>query len=453
MTPADFKENIQDDNFRQRLKAYLEDIIKEDLDDFKEKHASENSSTPSSFSTSQKTSQDNIYATLRSINLTSDGQKEPQPVLRVTPIKGQQSPTVPGCASTIPFGSQSRHQPLRTPTRDQSTSDMNISNDNNCNLCPDCLFAPNPSSPNFSSRFRRDVVQLVETGNKHKHCDTCYKYCNKHRGDKKICRLRMPRKVVEDSTIDPETGQISMRRSDPWINNFNEYIISACRSNMDIKFIWTGSDAKALVYYITDYVTKQSLSFHDTLSLVQKCITSNMNPSDSTNKQNAIETSRKLVLRCYNALASQQELSGVQVASYLMNWNDHYTTHKFQGLYLIQTERYLQAQLNEIRSKQKLTVLTEHITQEDVYDDDDETTNDKATNDENNDEEHFQIQSTDHDKNYVLVNTRIDYQYRSDVLNDMCLYDFVSILYKKKMNATDLKYLSTDIESQEIDVD
>ncbi|CAF4792842.1 unnamed protein product, partial [Rotaria sp. Silwood2] len=78
-----------------------------------------------------------------------------------------------------------------------------------------------------------------------------------------------------------------------------------------------------------------------------------MNSSHQTNKEDAIEKSRKLVLRCYNTLASQQELSGVQVASYLMNYNDHYTTHKFRGLYLIQTERYLQMQLNEIRSKQK----------------------------------------------------------------------------------------------------
>ena len=37
MRPADLKDNIQDDNFREKLKAYLEDIIKEDLDDFKEK--------------------------------------------------------------------------------------------------------------------------------------------------------------------------------------------------------------------------------------------------------------------------------------------------------------------------------------------------------------------------------------------------------------------------------
>ena len=105
---------------------------------------------------------------------------------------------------------------------------------------------------------------------------------------------------------------------------------------MDIKFIWSGSDARALVYYITDYVTKISLSFHDTFPLVQKRITLIMNSSNSTDKGNAIEKPRKFILRCYNALASQQELFGVQVASYLMNWNDYYTTHKFQGLHLIQ---------------------------------------------------------------------------------------------------------------------
>lgn len=72
---------------------------------------------------------------------------------------------------------------------------------------------------------------------------------------------------------------------------------------------------------------------------------------------------------------------------------------------------------------------------EDVYDD-------NTIDNENNSEEQFQIQSTENDKTYVLVNTRIDYQYRSDVLNDICLYDFVSILYKKKMTAADVKYSS-----------
>ncbi|CAF4477476.1 unnamed protein product [Rotaria sp. Silwood2] len=245
-------------------------------------------------------------------------------------------------SSSIPYSSSSWNRSLLTPTRDRSTYDVNTLH-NKSDLIPTCLPTPNLSAPNFVSRLHADVVQFVEASNIHKHSNTCYKYWNANRGDKKSCRMHMPRKLVPVSTIDPDTGHISMRQSDPMINNFNEYLITACRSNMDIKFIWSGSDAKALVYYITDYVTKMSLSFHDTFALVQKSITSIMNSSHQTDKENAIEKSRKLVLRCYNTLAS-----------YLMNWDDHYTTHKFQGLYLIQTERYLQTQLNEMRSKRKL---------------------------------------------------------------------------------------------------
>ena len=214
---------------------------------------------------------------------------------------------------------------------------------NESKIHPACLLAPNPSSSNFAFRFLSDITELVETSNIHKHSDTCYKYWKPNQGDKKVCRMCMPRKLVSVSTIDPTTGNICMRRSDAWINNFNEYLIAACRSNMDIKFIGRGNDAKALVYYITDYVTKMSLSFYDTFSLVQKSIASIKNSTHEVDKESAIEKSCKLVLRCYNTLATQQELSGVQVASYLMNCEDHYTTHKFQGLFLIQTEKFLQA--------------------------------------------------------------------------------------------------------------
>ncbi|CAF5058209.1 unnamed protein product, partial [Rotaria magnacalcarata] len=141
----------------------------------------------------------------------------------------------------------------------------------------------------------------------------------------KTCRMRMPRALVENSHIDVSTGQITMRRSHPWINNFNEWVISACRCNMDIKFIWTGSDAKALVYYITDYVTKSSLAFYDMFALAQQGIKSIEQQQATCGTESAIEKSRKLVLRCYNTIASHQEVSGVQVASYLMNYGDHYT--------------------------------------------------------------------------------------------------------------------------------
>ena len=73
---------------------------------------------------------------------------------------------------------------------------------------------------------------------------------------------------------------------------------------------------------------------------------------------------------------------------------------------------------------------------------DDDVYDDETISNDNDDEEQFQVQPGANDNNYVLVNTRTDYQHRSDILNDMSLYDFVSRLYKKKMNATDLKYLA-----------
>jgi len=80
---------------------------------------------------------------------------------------------------------------------------------------------------------------------------------------------------------------------------------------------------------------------------------------------------------------------------------------------------------------------------------DDDLFDDEITNDETNEEEHFQVQSSGDNDKFVLVNTRIDYQYRSNILNKICLYDFVSTLYKKKMNESDMKYLSKTAITEE----
>ena len=219
-------------------------------------------------------------------------------------------------------------------------------------LAPSIRPTPKSSSPNFELSFIKDIIQLVLSHNIHIHTITCYKYSK--RQDNPVCRMRMPRKIENTSSINTESGEIRLKRLHETINNFNEYIISACRSNMDIKYIFSGSDAKALVYYITDYVTKSSLSFHDTFSLVLKAVQSLEKYKLHDNiSMRAEEKSRRLVLRCYNTLASQQELAAQQVASYLMGWPDHYTTHEFANIFLIGIENYLQATLIEAQAKQQ----------------------------------------------------------------------------------------------------
>ena len=126
---------------------------------------------------------------------------------------------------------------------------------------------------------------------------------------------------------------------------------------MDIKFIWAGGDTKALVYYITDYITKRNLSFHDTHVFIHRAIDSFTKQSHNQEYIDAVDRSRRLILRCFNTLASQQEISSVQVASYLMGWPDHYCSHTFVNVYLIGIERYLQKAFTEVTDRLFIVIL------------------------------------------------------------------------------------------------
>ncbi|CAF1397768.1 unnamed protein product [Rotaria sp. Silwood1] len=143
MKPADMKEKIQNADFREKLKAYLEDIIKENLDEFKDKCVFENSDVPRPWNTPLRLSRDNIYAALSTIDLAGLKQNIYESGnIQSTPLKEQ-------------FAS-SPNKFLQTPTRNQPTSVINASQ-NESKLIPACLPTPNPSSPNFAARFRAHV--------------------------------------------------------------------------------------------------------------------------------------------------------------------------------------------------------------------------------------------------------------------------------------------------------
>ncbi|CAF4237867.1 unnamed protein product, partial [Adineta steineri] len=152
---------------------------------------------------------------------------------------------------------------------------------------------------------------------------------------------------------------------------------------------------------------------------------------------NAEEKSRRLVLRCYSTLASQQEVSGVQVASYLMGWPDHYTTHEFVNLFLIGIENYLQTMLLEAQLKRQ---RQETDTTTDIDNDDNciET------------EEQFLLQPAGTNNKYVYVNTRVDYQHRSTALDNICLYDYIRLYRKKPVDARDRKQTKAQVEMRNV---
>ena len=96
---------------------------------------------------------------------------------------------------------------------------------------------------------------------------------------------------------------------------------------MDIKFIGSGASAKAILYYITDYITKLQLKTHVAYAALELAVfkLGNYDPTDDDITFRA----KRMLQRCTYAMISHQELSAPQVVSYLMNYDDHFTSHKF----------------------------------------------------------------------------------------------------------------------------
>ena len=63
-------------------------------------------------------------------------------------------------------------------------------------------------------------------------------------------------------------------------------------------------------------------------------------------------------------------------------------------------------------------------------------------------EEKFILEPTENGSSYVLANTRLDYQHRSQDLSVLCLYDFVSQFHKKVIDKSDRRILK-NINGQE----
>ena len=75
-------------------------------------------------------------------------------------------------------------------------------------LTPACLPTPNPAAADFPRTFRKDIIRLVQTSNIHKHSATCYKYSKEKSDSLRTCRMRMPRALVQNSSIDTTTRHI-----------------------------------------------------------------------------------------------------------------------------------------------------------------------------------------------------------------------------------------------------
>lgn len=201
------------------------------------------------------------------------------------------------------------------------------------------------NNPTEREKDRRNLVSKCQ---KHFHTGTCFKYWSGP-PEPKICRFELSEdNFVPKTSMNMETGELEFRALNGMINNYCMEILEALRCNMDIKFIGSGASAKAILYYITDYITKSPLKADVAYTALRSAIAKlEQYEAHSSEALSEVDRALKLLVKCANAIISKQELSGQQVAAYLSGFGDHYTSHSFRTLFWPAFVSYVAAQEDE----------------------------------------------------------------------------------------------------------
>src|ERR1700691_5517444 len=73
------------------------------------------------------------------------------------------------------------------------------------------------------------------------------------------CKARFPRQIFEKTEVDPKTGALNIKKGEIWINTFTPIVTFLLRCNSDVTSLLSGTAIKAIVAYISDYITKPGL--------------------------------------------------------------------------------------------------------------------------------------------------------------------------------------------------
>ncbi|KAJ5370019.1 uncharacterized protein N7496_006111 [Penicillium cataractarum] len=205
------------------------------------------------------------------------------------------------------------------------------------------------SDAEFMERLFCDSNSVARTKQLHskRHTATCFKY-RTQRSNGNVCRFGMPRELLERSKVD-DHGIIHVARNHAWVNPWNPYIASCIRSNHDISWIPTVSKSLSLLYYITNYATKDDISPCQMVTkaallkqMIERAAAAPAPTSaDSRLRQRGLNN---FALRCFNSLSQDREVSGVQVASALLQLPFYYTlNYNFTRINLWWLRRYVRS--------------------------------------------------------------------------------------------------------------
>lgn len=292
-----------------------------------------------------------------------------------------------------------------------------------------------PLPENFHEIFKNSLVKFANRFQRHKCTHTCHKYQS---GSQK-CRFGFSGegKPIFEETEVREDGSFDIKRNKGDVNQFNPALLYCLQSNMDINFISTAKDSRAISFYVCFYITKNSLMSQNIVSLLGAVMEKIKRfPINSKSDENKKEKCRRELERCFNQLNALGQVCGPEAAAYVLgdrpfrsgkfgegvkHYWDHYTGCQFDSLFLGEFLR-------------QMIIPEDNVQPRDEFIDDAFDINDLV---DESDEIEFgegrgNINVINRGRNVTFSFLIEDYLHRNDSLQEICLYEFVSQFSKNK---------------------
>ena len=230
-----------------------------------------------------------------------------------------------------------------------------------------------------------------------------------------ICRAHFPRDLHETTTVDQADGHVVMKKLEPYMNTFTPCLTYLMRCNTDVTSLSSGTSIKAIVSYISDYVTKPVLKTHQIFSSMYDVFEKNKVQLGPDVKSES-DAGRRLILKIVNSLNAKMEIGSPMASMYLLGNPDHYTGHQFLCFWWKSYVTYMQTSDDASQTQRSDADLTP---------------------------------STDCDRVkigqengvYIATTNVDDYKYRPDVYSKILLYEWIQTSHKRRANKKELDKL------------
>ena len=272
-------------------------------------------------------------------------------------------------------------------------------------------------------RFRDTVDDLLLRSNQHVHKfdskGNNISYCMTSKGE---CKRRFPRDTFEQTLVDPKTGALNLKKGEAWMNTVTPVLTYLLRSNTDVTSLLSGTAIKAIVAYVSDYITKPGLKTYSIFDIIKSVFDKNSEMIGGTLKRR--EKARKIITQIVNSLTAKMEIGGPMASLYILGNPDHYTDHKFIPFYW---RGYVREVLNAwegISTNDKISDLDDVL--------------DKVVINKNRGE-------------FVGLSKVNDYVYRPSMYESVSLYDWIRLSNKSAKGRSKKKHVGAAADDPEFD--